>query len=98
MEISKTHRGFDYFTFYDSNCEKCSIQRSSSLMSDYIWIGINDANPQILASKTKSGGTGWVKYDVPDEVLMTTRMHLSRDKVAELLPILQRFVESGEIT
>ena len=34
---------------------------------------------------------------VPDEVLMTTRMHLNRKQVAKLLPVLQKFVDTGEI-
>jgi hypothetical protein len=41
--------------------------------------------------------TGWVPYPVPEDVLLSTRMHLTRDEVAELLPILKRFVETGEL-
>lgn len=41
--------------------------------------------------------TGWVKYPIPEEVLINTRMHLTRDQVKDILPILQKFVDTGEI-
>lgn len=41
--------------------------------------------------------TGWIDYQLPTEVNLNTRMHLSREQVAELLPALQQFVETGEI-
>lgn len=103
MEKSKTSRGFDVINFKDWYGEKCSIQKSSLFEEDCIWFGIMDANPQIMASQAKNFGietsetTGWVPYPVPKEVLMTTRMHLNREQVSELLPILQKFVETGEI-
>ena len=64
---------------------------------DSVWIGVDDADPRILASRVQEGATGWVKYPMPDDVLMTTRMHLTRDQVENILPILKRFVETGEI-
>ena len=77
--------------------KKCSIQKSSLATDDAIWIGINDADPQILAGKTKQGGTGWVKYDIPGDVTFITRMHLNRALAKKILPILERFIETGEI-
>jgi uncharacterized protein with von Willebrand factor type A (vWA) domain len=50
-----------------------------------------------MASKTKEGGTGWVKYPIPDDVLLTTRMHLNRQQVKTILPILKKFVRTGRI-
>lgn len=40
---------------------------------------------------------GWVKYPIPDCVSINTRMHLNREQVKELLPILQKFVDTGDI-
>lgn len=103
MEITKTHRGFALSNFTDRNGEQCSIQKSSLATEDAIWLGIDDARPQIMASKARAYGvdtvetTGWVPYPIPDEVLLTTRMHLTREQVAELLPLLQRFVATGEL-
>ena len=37
----------------------------------------------------------WLGIDNPK---VDGRMHLSRDQVAELLPILQKFVETGELS
>lgn len=62
-----------------------------------IWLGVNNADPQILARLTPEGGNGWVPYPIPDEVLLTTRMHLTQDMAAALIPVLQHFVETGEL-
>ena len=93
----KTVRGFDLIEFKDRYGAKCNIQKSSLATENAIWLGVEDANPQIMASKTKEGGTGWVKYDIPDNVLLTTRMHLTQEQVKDLLPILQRFADTGEL-
>jgi hypothetical protein len=50
-----------------------------------------------MASKTPQGGTGWVKYNIPDDVLLTTRMHLSRKDALKLLPKLIKFILTGEL-
>ena len=97
MEIEQTHRGFPLCEFVDYNDNLCSLQKSSLATDDAIWLGVNDADPKILASKTAAGGTGWVCYPIPEDVSLTTRMHLTREQVAELLPHLTRFVETGEI-
>lgn len=97
LKQSKTQRGFDLIKFTDLHGDECSIQKSSLATDDAIWFGVDDANPQIMASQTKKGGTGWVKFPIPDGVLMSTRMHLSREMVKQLLPILQHFVETGEV-
>jgi hypothetical protein len=100
MEFNNTItiRGFDLIEFEDLYDHKCSIQKSSLATDDAIWFGIDDPNPQIMASLTPQGGTGWVKYDIPKDVLITSRMHLNKEQVAELIPILQRFVQTGEIS
>lgn len=41
------------------------------------------------------GENGWMPFPIPDDVLLSTRMHLNREQVAELLPYLTRFVETG---
>lgn len=103
MNLGRTGRGFAIGEFTDRYGAKCSIQKSSLATEDAIWLGIDDADPQIMASDAKKLGiptdqdTGWVKYKIPDEVLISTRMHLTQDMVRELLPILQRFAETGEL-
>lgn len=97
MKFKKTGRGFAHYDFTDTYGVKCSLQKSSSAMEDKIWLGVDDADPKIMASKTPEGGNGWVPYHIPEDVMLTTRMHLNQKQVKELLPILQRFVETGKI-
>jgi hypothetical protein len=97
MIKSKTHRGFALYEFKDSYDVPCSLQKSSSAEADKIWLGVDESNPRIMASKTPQGGTGWVPYPISEDVMMNTRMHLTIDQVKELLPILKKFVKTGEI-
>jgi hypothetical protein len=93
----QTNRGFNLIEFEDLYGVKCNIQASSLATDEAIWFGVEDPNPIILASKIIEGGTGWAKYPIHEDVSFTTRMHLSREQVKELLPILQRFVDTGEL-
>ena len=93
MKLSKTERGFAFGEFKDKYGKKCSIQKSSLATHDAIWLGVNDdaIDPQIMTS------TGWAKYEIPEEVLLSTRMHLTQAMVKKLLPALQKFAETGEL-
>ena len=97
MRKTKSNRGFALIKFIDRYDAHCSLQKSSLATEDAIWIGIDDPDPQIMASRTPEGGTGWVKYHIPEDVLITTRMHLTKKQVKKLLPHLIKFVETGEI-
>lgn len=111
MELNLNERGFPTGYFEDKNGTKCSIQESSIATERCIWLGIHEANPQIMTSdaikigaitmeqavRLREKGEGWTPFHVPSEVLISTRMHLTQEQVAELLPILQRFVETGEL-
>lgn len=103
LKFGNTERGFVFVVFIDRYGAECSIQKSSIAEDDAIWFGVNDADPQIMASQAADHGVatkatcGWVKYPVPDEVLLNTRMHLTRRQVEDLLPILIHFVETGEV-
>lgn len=103
MKDSKTQRGFDYSTFKDLYGNECSLQKSSLATIDAVWLGVNEACPQIMVSKAKQhglepiGDCGWMPYPVPEDVLLHTRMHLSRKQVSMLLPYLVRFAETGAL-
>lgn len=103
MKKSKTNRGFELIEFKDRYGAKCSIQKSSLATEDAIWFGIDDPEPKIMASVAPQHGiftketTGWVEYPIPNDVLLTTRMHLTQKQVKDILPILQKFVKTGEI-
>ena len=103
METAHTCRGFAIITFKDRYDNACSLQKSSRATEDCIWLGVDDAAPKVMASEAARFGigtketTGWVPYPIPGGVSLSTRMHLSREQVADLLPHLQKFVDTGEL-
>jgi len=98
IKMDKTNRGFATGKFIDRYNQECSIQKSSLATEKAIWLGVDNANPKILACKVNGGiPNGWVDYKIPEDVLLSTRMHLTQDMVKELIPVLQKFVKTGEI-
>ena len=95
MQLELTNRGFLRGEFADEYGHSCSIQESSIVSPACIWLGVNDAEPKIMASETPEGGTGWVPFNVPQNVLLHTRMHLNQEQVREILPLLTHFAEYG---
>ena len=98
MQKSKTHRGFAITSFEDRNGVSCSIQKSSLATEDAIWIGCNDPG----VKRCPRDNTGWHDVDLAaifpgQDVVVNTRMHLTRDQVKELLPILRHFAKTGEL-
>ncbi|MCR9201769.1 MAG: hypothetical protein NXI04_24245 [Planctomycetaceae bacterium] len=71
--------------------------------SSFIWLGVNDGKPQVMKSQAKALGlelppgevSGWMPYPIPEEVQISTRMHLSRDQVEGLVERLQRWLDMG---
>lgn len=106
-------RGFGIVEFVDQYGAKCSVQCSSAIGeyadswshpgSSYLWIGVNDADPKILASQAREYGvetdqtTGWVPYPIPEAVLLSPRMHLDREQVQDLIECLLYWLENGEL-
>jgi hypothetical protein len=104
LVVVQTSRDFDRIDFIDRYGAECSVQKSSLAFEDCIWLGVNDASPKILASQAAAHGvattetTGWVPYPLPEAVLCRTLMHLTQEMVAKLIPVLQHFVDTGEIS
>lgn len=93
MKDNKTQRGFEISEFTDSYGEQCSLQKSSSV-AEKIWLGID--NPKLTVFEDEQKG----KYsiiDMPKNYSVSTRMHLDKEQVAELLPYLERFVKTGNL-
>lgn len=107
LELGVTDRGFSTGKFIDRYGAECSIQKSSLAFEEAIWLGIDNPDPKIMSSDAIRLGlrkrtydendNGWIKYELPKEVLLNTRMHLTQTHVKQLLPILQKFAETGEI-
>ena len=104
MEKTKTDRGFDVAIFTDMYDKECTIQKSSLATADAIWVGIANPEPRIKAIDARRLGidtneeVGWVDYYIPDEVLISTQMHLDQDQAKELIKVLEKFVETGNIS
>lgn len=103
-KVEMTARGFEIIKFKDRFDASCSLQASS--LAEYpkpgtsaIWLGIDDANPQIMAVDARQAGiettetVGWVPYPIPPQVMLTTRMHLDRDQVKALIRHLQNWLD-----
>jgi hypothetical protein len=96
MERTKTNRGFALYEFEDRNGEICTVQKSSIATEDAIWLGARDLRVQEFIAYQ-----GWkdvVFENTPTHHFVgNERMHLTQSQVKELIPILQKFVDTGEI-
>ena len=86
MEMQVTDRGFQYITFTDRYGSKCILQKSSLATESAIWFG-----PRKLVLKKR------VEVPLEEGVIGNERMHLTQEQVKTLLPMLQRFAETGEL-
>lgn len=96
MEKNYTSRGFCRYEFNDAYDKSCSLQRSSCV-EPHIWLGCNDIGLRV--------GYPWREISEEElktllkakELVSNSRMHLNVEQVKALLPILQKFVETGDI-
>lgn len=113
-EHKKTDRGFTLVQFKDKNGRQCSLQQSSAIGnyddsldnpgSSFVWLGVDDANPQIMKSRAKELGLaippgdvcGWIPYPIPEAVQLSTRMHLNREHAKWLIGRLQQWLTTGD--
>lgn len=67
-----------------------------------VWLGTDDASPKVLHGDAHRLGVetdatcGWVPYPIPEEVSLTTRMHLDRKQVAALITHLKKWLDEGK--
>ena len=107
-----TGRGFELVRFEDEYGLKCSLQESSRAICEgdkgnlgWLWLGIDDASPEIMKSDALRRGmqlppgevSGWMPYPIPKEVLLHTRMHLNEKQVRGLVARLQLWLDTGRI-
>lgn len=86
-------RGFAMGKFKDRYGAECSIQKSSLATEDCIWLGIRE----VQHKKFPGDNTGWHDCELPTDVHCFARMHLSQQQVKDLLPLLHRFVKTGDL-
>ena len=92
----KDPRGFTTMGFFDHYGEKCTIQQSSLATDDCIWLGPHDPRLLSIPENLHTEYGHFALLPAGYEVL-SNRMHLSRKQVAQLLPVLQEFVETGSL-
>lgn len=90
--VENTERGFERLEFTDRYGVKCSLQQSSLATEDAIWLGCNEANPQVFVP---NGNPSWRPVPMPDEYIADTRMHLTREQVEGLMFHLQSWLDTG---
>jgi hypothetical protein len=100
-DVETTARGFQFIDFSDHYDKKCSLQVSSLVDEPAIWLGLDYAEPEVMASDASKVGVqtsetcGWVPYPIPKEVLLHTRMHLTEEQVRGLIHHLNNWLENG---
>ena len=103
--VERTSRGFEVVNFKDHYGTKCSLQASSLAIyqkpgTSAIWLGVDDPQPKCLhgdaaALGVKTDATcGWVDVPLSDKIMLTTRMHLNREQVEALIPMLQSWLDA----
>lgn len=95
IKESETNRFYPLLEFKDLYDKSCSIQESSLDGEETIWLGVNRAKPIMLANGKIEGAVGWVECPLPKGARIQSRMHLTREQVSRLIPILQRFADTG---
>ncbi len=100
IETNPTSRGFERGQFTDRNGVSCSIQESSAADDEgLIWLGCNDIGLMKFTPYYGGWETVELEMDLPNGTYHSanTRMHLTQSMVRELLPLLQHFVETGQL-
>lgn len=106
-----SNRGFNIKKFTDSNGQECTLQVSSAIRNypnainkpgtSAVWLGIHDVQPLIMASDAIQLGLnpnktcGYVPFELPKEVYISSRMHLDRDQVQMLIDSLTNWLKDG---
>ncbi len=91
---------FGYVKFEDKYGLPCSMQQSSITTERCMWLGVDDAKPVVKAKDAIKLGiqthetVGWIDYNIPKEVLLHTRMHLTEKQVVALIAHLRQWLKN----
>jgi hypothetical protein len=100
LHFGHTEKGFPVITFRDRYDVACRIENSALAFESAVWFGVDEPDPRICIPYRKEmlpGLRGGRPYPIPDNVRITTRMLITREQMAALLPILTYFVQTGEL-
>lgn len=99
MEWSETSRGFKYGKFKDNKNIDCTIQESSNAEYSCIWLGALDIGLKEFIAHRKPSAWREIELDntIEHHFIANNRMELTQDMVKELIPILQKFADTGEL-
>lgn len=88
LRVGRNGRGFARATMTDHNGETVVIQESSLADEPAIWLGVEGS---------AHVGPPWQRMTLPDGALIIDRAHLTVGMVRTLLPLLERFVATGQL-
>lgn len=86
LRFIKNQRGFKIATFKDLYGKNCSIQQSSLATDNAIWFGCEEGTHYLGTTPVDK-----IEYEC------VARMHLSRQQIKDLLPVLTKFAETGNL-
>jgi len=98
IEEEDSDRGFSHITFKDSHgLVGTIIESSAATRLPCIHFGVKDPKVKVMASSLNSNATGWTDV-TPEGASIDSSLHLNTDQVKLLIPILQNFVDTGEVS
>lgn len=95
-----TSRGFEKLNFRDRYGVACSIQKSSLATDECIWFGADHIGLKEFVAYRQPNAWEDVELENTEthHFSANNRMHLNREQIRALLPILQRFVDTGALS
>ena len=81
IELYETDRGFIRGDFDDFYGSRCSIQESSLATDAALWLGVLEGSKDYRSDNDR----------------LSYRLHLNQKQGAELIPLLEYFVKTGEL-
>lgn len=96
--MKKTKRGFKYIEFKDRLGNECIVQKSSLATEDAIWLGAKELIVQeFMAFRQPAWKVLDFEHTMQHHFVGNERMELNRKQVKKLIPILQKFVDTGDL-
>ena len=88
------NRGLKVIEFRDI----CDIEFSiKKCPNELLQININDSEPSILKYDPDDNREEWIDYSIPEDTYVNIKIHLSKEQVKEIIPILCNYAYTGEL-